>query len=363
MKAYNIAAIGGDGIGPEVVAEALRILRSTGGIFGFAPHIEMCPYGAEHYLATGGLVGESELRSLAQFDAILFGAVGDPRLPAGLIEAGVLGSLRQGLDLFVNLRPAKLLHDDLSPLKADRSRGLDIFLVRENTEDGYAGGAGFVHRGTSSEVSVQSSIYTYGGIERVVNYAFRLALKKQRSKVTLVDKANALRSQDLWRRVFKEVSQDFAGISADAVYVDTACLNLIETPGDFDVIVTTNMFGDILGDLLAALQGGIGLAASGNIREGGIGLFEPVHGSAPSFAGRQQSCPLAAILSVALLLEHIGEAVAAAAVEAAVACVVKSPYFKGAAMGAHRTSEIGTWVADVLEGRTSATVDRPSIHD
>ena len=252
-------------------------------------------------------------------DAILLGAIGDPRLPVGLLERAIISGIRFGLDLFVNLRPIRLYAADLCPLKDKRPEDVDLIVVRENTEDVYTGIGGFLKKGTPDEVAVQEMIFTRKGVERVIRYAFELARRRdRRRKLTLVDKANAVGAMDLWTRVFEEVGGEFPGIERDHAYIDAACMWMVKNPESFDTVVVSNMFGDILTDLGAAIQGGMGIAASGNIHPGRVSMFEPIHGSAPKHAGRNVASPIGAILAAQLLLDHVGEPEGAALVEVSV---------------------------------------------
>jgi len=302
-----VAVIGGDGIGPEVVAEALKVVAAAG------VHLETTGFelGAAHYLRTGEVLTDTTLEELRTFDAILLGAVGPPvgstDVPAGLLERGLLLRLRFELDLFVNLRPFVGVPDAPAP-------DCDFVVVRENTEGAYAGEGGFLRRNTPDEVATQGSVNTRMGVERCARFAFELAARRPAQHLTLVHKTNVLTfSGDLWQRVTTEVAQEFPGVTHDYNHVDAACIYLVEQPGRYDVIVTDNLFGDILTDLAGAIAGGIGFAASANLnpRRTGPSLFEPVHGAAHDIAGTGRANPLAAVRSAAMMLEHLGEAHAA----------------------------------------------------
>jgi len=332
-KTYEIAVVAGDGVGPEVVREGLRVLEAVSRIDGFAYRTTAFPHGTEHYLKTGELLPDSALRELGGFDAILLGAIGDPRVETGLVERGVIAGLRFGLDLYINLRPVKLYHADLSPLKNKKPEDVDMVFVRENTEDLYVGIHGFFKKGTPDEVAIQEMVMTRKGVERAVRYAYELAAKRRaKNRLTLIDKANALRGQDLWTRVFAEVGKEYPTIHQDHAYIDAACMWLLKNPEWFDVAVVPNMFGDIITDLGAAIQGGLGIAASGNIHPGKAAMFEPIHGSAPKHAGKNVICPVATIAAVQMMLDHLGESHAAARVEAAIA----------AALGGGRIRDLST---------------------
>jgi 3-isopropylmalate dehydrogenase len=346
MKIHRVGVIGGDGIGPEVTAEAVKVLRRAQD--GFS--LEFLPYdlGAERYLRTGELMPDAVFEEIRGLDAVLLGALGDPRCPAGTLERGILMRLRLGLDLYVNVRPVKLLAERLCPLKGKGPADVDLLVCRENTEDAYVGGFRTEHAGSPGEVVVQEARYSWRGCERVVRHAFERA-RGRRRKLTLVDKSNAIRGQEIWRRAFEHVARDFPDVERDAVYVDAACMWLVKNPEAFDVIVTSNMFGDILTDLGAAIQGGMGLAAGANLPPGKVSVFEPVHGSAPKYAGRRQASPLAAILAGAMLLDHVGEPAAAARVEAAVRRVLADGMVPGAdASCGMPTDRVGDLVAGAI---------------
>jgi len=322
MAVHRIAVIGGDGIGPEVITEAVAVLRAA-----TAGEVEIrttdYPFGAEHFLATGNILSAEDLASLAGHDAILFGAVGgdprDPRLAGGIIERGLLLKLRFAFDHYVNLRPTRLFPNVTSPLASPGE--VDFVVVREGTEGPYVGNGGSIRVGTPHEIANEVSINTAHGVERVVRYAFALA-EKRGKKLTLVHKTNVLTyAGSLWQRTVEAEAANHPDVVWDYLHVDAATIFLVTDPARFDVIVTDNLFGDILTDLAGAISGGIGLAASGNINPDRTfpSMFEPVHGSAPDIAGQQKADPTAAILSAALLLDHLGRADAARRIEAAVA--------------------------------------------
>jgi 3-isopropylmalate dehydrogenase len=319
-RSIRLAVIGGDGIGPEVVTEALKVLRAA------APEvaIEETSYdlGARRWHASGEVLPDSVLEELRGHDAILLGAVGDPSVPSGVLERGLLLRLRFELDHYVNLRPVRLYPGVATPLADVRAESVDMLVVREGTEGPYTGSGGVMRRGTPHEIATQESINTAFGVSRVVRYAFERAAERPRRKLTLVHKTNVLTyAGDLWQRTVREVGGQFAGMSVDYCHVDAASMFFVTDPERFDVIVTDNLFGDILTDLGAAVAGGIGLAASANINPGRTApsMFEPVHGSAPDIAGRHKADPTAAILSAALLCQHLGLAAEAARIEQAVA--------------------------------------------
>jgi 3-isopropylmalate dehydrogenase len=327
-RTINLAVIAGDGIGPEVVAEAVKVL--TAAIpSDVTVRITEYPFGATHFLRTGEILPDAGLAALTTHDAILLGAVGgdprDPRLAGGLIERGLLLRLRFALDHYVNLRPSRLLPSVVSPL-ADPG-DVDFIVVREGTEGPYVGNGGAIRVGTPHEVATEVSVNTAFGVERLVRYAFAAAAGRKRRKLTLVHKTNVLtHAGGLWQRTVDRVATEFATVAVDYLHVDAATIFLVTDPSRFDVIVTDNLFGDILTDLAAAISGGIGLGASGNINPDGAfpSMFEPVHGSAPDIAGKQLADPTAAILSVALMLDHLGLADASARVTAAVSADLAS---------------------------------------
>jgi 3-isopropylmalate dehydrogenase len=319
-RSIRLAVIGGDGIGPEVVTEALKVLRAA------APEvvIEETSYdlGARRWHASGEVLPDSVLEELRGHDAILLGAVGDPSVPSGVLERGLLLRLRFELDHYVNLRPVRLYPGVATPLADVRAESVDMLVVREGTEGPYTGSGGVMRRGTPHEIATQESINTAFGVSRVVRYAFERAAERPRRKLTLVHKTNVLTyAGDLWQRTMREVGRQFTEVSVDYCHVDAASMFFVTDPERFDVIVTDNLFGDILTDLGAAVAGGIGLAASANINpeRTAPSMFEPVHGSAPDIAGRHKADPTAAILSAALLCQHLGLAAEAARIEQAVA--------------------------------------------
>ena len=341
MNSYSIAVIAGDGIGQEVIDEAVKVLKAAAKTSEF----ELTPYdlGANRYLSTGEVLPDSVLAELKGHDAILLGAVGDPRVPPGVLERGLLLKLRFALDHYVNLRPVKLYEGVKSPLATDEQ--IDMVVVREGTEGLYAGAGGGMHAGTPNELAVEESLNTVFGVRRVIEDAFGRAAKR-RGHVTMVHKTNVLtHAGGLWKRTFDEVSSQHPNIKTDYQHVDAAAMFFVTQPQRFDVVVTDNLFGDILTDIGAAIAGGIGLAASGNLNptRKTPSMFEPVHGSAPDIAGQGKADPTAAILSVSMLLDHLGETGASEAIEAAVAKDLAS---RGAAT--RTTSEIGQAITKAL---------------
>ena len=341
----DIAVIGGDGIGPEVVAEALKVIGAATAGAGLKIATTEYDLGARRWHATGETLPASVLEEIRGHDAILLGAIGDPSVPSGVLERGVLLPLRFALDHYVNLRPARLYPGASTPLDVDRVApgGIDFVVVREGTEGPYAGNGGTLRAGTAQEIATEVSVNTRYGVERVVRDAFARARARPRRHLTLVHKHNVLTyAGDLWRRTVEEVGASFPDVETAYQHVDAATIFLVTDPGRFDVIVTDNLFGDIITDIAAAVAGGIGLAASGNINpeRTSPSMFEPVHGSAPDIAGQSRADPTAAILSAAMLLEHVGRVQDARAVERAVAADLA-----GRGHSARSTSGVGDAIA------------------
>jgi 3-isopropylmalate dehydrogenase len=315
----SFAILPGDGIGIEVSREAVKALRAVARSRGFDLRLETFDYGAERYLKTGETLPDDALERLRRFDSIFMGALGDPRVPDMTHARDILLGTRFKLDLYVNLRPVRCLHDRLCPLRGFKAKDVDFVVLRENTEGLYVGMGGIFKRGTPDEVAIQEDVNTRKGVERIIRAAFEHAREHGRRRVTMSDKSNALRfGHDIWQRVFAEVAEEYEGIESDHLYVDALAMQLVRDPSNFEVIVTCNMFGDIVTDLGAQLQGGLGVAASGNIHPGTTSMFEPVHGSAPDLAGSDRANPFAAILTAAMMLDHTGLRDAATAVEEAV---------------------------------------------
>ena len=348
MKAYRIGVIGGDGIGPEVTAAALRVLDACERRFGFRTERTSFPWSGAHYLATGERLTPEKMAPIRELDAVLLGAIGHPDAPRGMIERDVIIGLRRGLDLYVNLRPVVLYDDRLSPLKGKGAHEIRMTVIRENTEDVYTAEGQRSEVGTPRETAVVPMRFTRPGVERIVRYAFELARKSERKHLTLVDKANAIPVQEIWRDVFEELGKQFPDVQRDAMYVDAAAMWMVLKPEQFDVLVTTNLFGDILSDLGAALAGGLGTASSGNINPGKVSVFEPIHGSAPKYAGKGVASPIAAIGALALLLAHIGEADAARSVDEAIRAGLRQGTIKGVEAGSQGTAEVGGLIADAV---------------
>lgn len=343
----RIAVIPGDGIGVETTAEAVKAIRAAGDVFGRPLDLEILPWGADYFLQTGITMpadGYAMLRD--QFDAIFIGALGDPRVPDNRHARDILLGTRFELDLYVNYRPVKLLDARLCPLKDRTPADVNFVVFRENTEGLYVGIGGRFKAGTEDEVAIQEEINTYKGVHRIIRHAFEFAKAHGRRSVCMTDKSNAMtQGHALWQRVFKEVAPQYPGIEARHLYVDALALMLVQNPAPFDVIVTNNLFGDIITDLGAALQGGLGLAASGNLHPGKTSMFEPVHGSAPPLAGKNVANPMGAILSAALMLDYLGLRQEARAVEAAVQAAVTSGQGTREIGGSLGTRETGDVIA------------------
>lgn len=347
-----IATIGGDGIGPEVTREAVRVLEAARTRFGVPLTMRPWDLGADRYLRDGVTISDAEFAELTgTSDGVLLGALGDPRVPDGRHARDILLGLRFRMDLYVNYRPCTLLDPAHCPLKGDPDREIRIEIFRENTEGLYTGAGGTIRRGSPDEIAVQEAVNTRMGVERIIRAAFAHAERRGRGLVTLVDKANAMPILGgLWRRTFAEVAEEFPGIETEAGYVDAVAMDFIRRPERYQVVVTSNLFGDILSDVAAAVTGGLGLAPSANVHPGRFALFEPVHGSAPDIAGQGRANPIGAIRSAALLLDHFGFTRAADAVEAAVVQVIRMKDTPPDLGGSLTTEETGTRIAESLLG-------------
>ena len=339
----KIAVVPGDGIGKEVIPQALKVLSAV------AAPLELTHFdwSADRYLRDGVTIPADGFTMLARdFDAILFGALGDPRVPSNIHAKEILLGMRFKMDLYANVRPVKLLDASLCPLKNIAPQDVDFVVVRENTEGVYMDMGGLFKPGTPDEVATQEDINTRKGVERVIRFAFELARNQGRKRVVMADKSNVMTyAGGLWQRVFKQVGEEYPAIERQHMFVDALCLHLVRDPRQFDVIVTNNMFGDIITDLAAALQGGLGMAASGNIHPGRTSLFEPVHGSAPPFAGKNIANPVGAILSAAMMLEFLGMNAEAERVNAAVLESVRQKKTTQDIGGTLGTREVGEWIA------------------
>ncbi len=351
-KVYDIALIPGDGTGPEVIAEGVKVLKTVSGKCGFDLRFSPFPLGGEHFRKTGEILSDETLASIAQKDAIYLGAIGDPAVKPGLLEKGILLKMRFDLDQYINLRPVKLYEGVETPIKHKGPEDIDFVVVRENTEGLYTGAGGCLKRGTPDEVAIQESINTRKGVERCVRYAFEYCRKRNKKrKVTLCGKTNVLTfAFDLWERVFYAVAKEYPDIQADYAHVDATCMWMVKNPEWFDVIVTDNMFGDIITDLGAMVQGGMGIAAGANINPEGISMFEPMGGSAPKYTGKQVINPIAAISAAQIMLETLNEPGAASLIEHAVTKVLREDIRDMAAgkMG-WTTGQVGDLVVDFIE--------------
>jgi len=348
----RIAVIPGDGIGVDTTAEAVKVLRAVGDTFGRQFDLEMLPWGADYYLQTGITIPPDGYTLLRGFGAIFIGALGDPRVPHNRHARDILLGTRFELDLFVNYRPVKLLDARLCPLKDRSVSDVNFVVFRENTEGLYVGLGGRFKPGTEDEVAVQEELNTYKGVHRIVKHAFEFAQATGRRSVCMADKSNAMiEGHALWQRVFRELAAQYPGIEARHLYIDAMALHMVQNPAQFDVIVTNNLFGDIITDLGAALQGGLGLAASANLHPGRTSMFEPVHGSAPPLAGKNVANPMGAILSAALMLDYLGLKQEAAAIEAAVQDAVVTGNGTKEIGGALGTRETGDYIAGTIRGQ------------
>ena len=346
---HNIAVMPGDGTGPEVVREGLKVLAVAAERFGFKYETTEYDFGGDRYLRTGETLPDSAIDELGGHDAIFLGAIGHPDVKPGILEQGILLKARFSLDQYINLRPVKLYPGVETPIRDKGPEDIDFVVVRENTEGLYVGAGGFLKKGTPDEVAIQESINTRKGVERCVRYAFDYCQKRNREKnLTLCGKTNVLNySQDLWLRTFEETGPEYPGIETDYAHVDAICMWFVKNPEWFDVIVTDNIFGDIITDLGAMIQGGMGIAAGGNINPEGVSMFEPIGGSAPKYTGQNVINPLAAIAAVQMLLETLGEDEAAGAIDAAIAFVTAEK-LQSLAVGktGYSTTEIGDLVAE-----------------
>lgn len=348
-EGYRVAVVGGDGTGPEVVAEAVKVLESAARRFELDLDFDTIELGGERYLRTGETLPGDVLASLREADAILFGAVGHPDVEPGILEQDILLRMRRELGQYINLRPVKLHPGVRSPIADVSPESVDFVVVRENSEGLYVGKGSFTAKGSPFEVAVQESVNTRHGVERCVRYAFELARTRPAKHLTVCGKTNVLKySWDLWLRVFNEVAAEYEDVETAYAHVDAACLWMVEDPGRFDVIVTDNMFGDIITDLAAAIQGGLGIASGANVNPDGVSMFEPIGGTAPGFEGTGQINPLAAIGAAAMMLRELGELDAAEAIEDAVAKTAGSlPSLRAGEMG-KTTAAVGDRVSALV---------------
>ncbi len=350
---YKIAVLPGDGIGPEVLDEGLKVIKAAAEKTDFDYETVDYDFGGDKYLAEGGdPLPDSAISEFRDMDAIFLGAVGHPDVAPGVLEHGILLKLRFSLDLYINLRPIKLYPGVPTPLKDKGPEDINFIVVRENTEGLYAGIGGFFKKGTPDEVAIQEMINTRKGVERCIRYAYELTKNDpERKRLTLCDKANVLiYAHDLWRRTFNEVGEEYPDVEKDYAYVDATTMWMVKNPEWFEVIVTCNMFGDIITDLGAMIQGGMGIAASGNINPASVAMFEPIHGSAPKYKGTNKANPLAAICAAGMMLDHLGEKEAAKLVEKAIASALSSGKIKDLAAGkmGMSTTEVGDLVAGLI---------------
>jgi 3-isopropylmalate dehydrogenase len=344
----RIAVVPGDGIGKEVIPNALEVLRASGAAVEFTSF----DWGADRYLLDGTTMPPDGFAMLTRdFDAIFVGALGDPRVPSNIHAKEILLGMRFQMDLYANVRPVKLLDESLCPLKNASVADVNFTVIRENTEGVYAGMGGNFKLGAADEIATQEDINTRKGVERVIRFAFDYARANDRKSVLMADKSNVMTyAGGLWQRVFKEVASDYPGVGTQHMYVDALCLQMVREPGSLDVIVTNNMFGDIITDLAAALQGGLGMAASGNIHPGSTSMFEPVHGSAPPMAGKNMANPMGSILTGAMMLAHLGLTAEAAKIESAVEAAVREKKLTADVGGPMGTRECAAWIAEQVAG-------------
>jgi 3-isopropylmalate dehydrogenase len=356
-RGARIAVIPGDGIGKEVTPEAVKVIRAATASARRPLEFVEFDWGADKYLREGVTLPAGAVEMLRdEFDAILFGALGDPRVPTNQHAADILLGLRFKLDLYVNARPVELLHERLTPLRDRSEKDIRFMVFRENTEGLYVGVGGFFKKDTGDEIAVQEDVNSRKGVERIIRYAFEYARQNKLKRVCMSDKSNAMTfAHDLWQRVFKQVRQEFPDIESRHLYIDTLAMEVVRDPRQFDVIVTCNLFGDIISDLGAQLAGGLGLAPSGNIHPGRTSLFEPVHGSAPNIAGKGVANPLGSVLTAAMMLEFLSWREEAAALRAAVREALLKDCVTPDIGGNKRTTEVGDWVADFVGRRAAAT--------
>jgi 3-isopropylmalate dehydrogenase len=348
---HRIAVIPGDGTGPEVVREGLKVLKKAGAVHGIRFEFQELDFGGERYLRDGHTLTDDDVRAMRDFKAIYLGAIGHPEVKPGILERGILLKLRFDLDLYINLRPVKLYPNVETPLANKGPEHIDFVVVRENTEDLYIGAGGFFKKGTPDEVAMQEMISTRKGVERCLRFAFEHTRKRNRKKtLTLCAKTNVLTyAHDLWDRAFRELAAEYPDVKADYAHVDAITMWMVKNPEWFDVIVTTNMFGDIITDLGAMIQGGMGVAAGGNINPRGVSMFEPIGGSAPKYAGKNIINPIAAIAAAQMMLDSLGERRAADSLEHAIVKTVGRMKSMAAGNMGFTTTEVGDLVCDAIE--------------
>lgn len=351
MNNYNIGVVPGDGTGPEVIEESIKVLKAASRKFGFKTDLEYFDFGGERYLKTGKVLTEEDIEKVKSKSSILLGAIGHPDVKPGILEKGILLNLRFALDQYINLRPVKLYEGVDTPLKDKGPDEIDFVVVRENTEGLYTGSGGFLKKGTPDEIAIQESINTKKGVERCLRFAFELTRKRnKKKKLTLCGKTNVLTyAFDLWERTFYELAKEYTDIETDYCHVDATCMWMVKNPEYFDVIVTDNMFGDIITDLGAVIQGGMGIAAGGNVNPEGVSMYEPIGGSAPKYTGKNIINPLAAIAAVQMMLEQLGEEKAADAIERAIMKTVRENVksLSAGKMG-YSTSEVGDLIVSYI---------------
>lgn len=346
---YKIAVLPGDGIGPEVVREGLKVIKKVSEVTGFKYELVNYDFGGDRYLKTGDVLPDSAVSEFRDMDAIFLGAIGHPDVTPGILEKGILLKTRFELDLYINLRPIKLFPGVETPLKNKGPEDIDFVVVRENTEGLYSGIGGSLKKGTPDEVAIQEMIYTRKGTERCIRYAFELARERKKdNKLLLCDKSNVLtHGHSLWLNTFNEIGKEYSDIKPEHAYVDATCMWMVKNPEWFDVIVTCNMFGDIITDLGAMIQGGMGVAASGNINPGKVSMFEPIHGSAPKYTNKNVINPIATISAVQMMLDYLGEKEAAKKVEKSVVDILSSGKLKDlSTKSGYKTDEIGDMVVE-----------------
>jgi len=352
MKRYKIAVIPGDGTGPEVINEGIKVLNSAGEKYGVKFEFVKFDFGAERYLRTGETLPDSAIEDLKNFDAIYLGAIGDPRVKPGILELGILLKLRFAFDQYINLRPVKLYREQDCPLKDKKPEDVDFVVIRENTGGVYTGIGGVQQKNTKNEVATQVMLYSYFQVERCIRYAYEYTRKRNKKKqLTLVHKTNVLTyCGDLWWRVFQEVGKDYPDIKQDYNHVDACCMWMVKSPEYYDVIVTENMFGDIITDLAAIIQGGLGIAAGGNINPEGISMFEPMGGSAPKYTGQNVINPLAAIFAASMMMDVLGEEKISSSIDEAIKKALLSGKIKSLSAGKMglSTTEVGDLVASLV---------------
>ena len=348
---YRIAVIPGDGTGPEVVQEGIKALERAASLYSIQFEFKEFDFGGERYLRTGEVLPEDAVQELRSFNAIFLGAIGHPEVKPGILEKGILLNLRFSLDQYINLRPVKLYPNVETPLANKKPEDIDFVVVRENTEGLYAGIGGFFKKGTADEVAIQEMINTRKGVERCVRYAFEYTKRRdKRRKLTLCAKTNVLTyAHDLWDRVFHQVAEEYPDIEADYAHVDAITMWMVKNPEWFDVIVTTNMFGDIITDLGAMVQGGMGIAAGGNINPEGVSMFEPIGGSAPKYTGKNMINPMAAVSAAQMMLDVLGEEKAANSLEKAIIAALAELKDMAAGKMGFTTSEVGDLVVQAIE--------------